>query len=220
MPQSRGRRPKQAQASSLSRRPERPYLPTGKTAGVIAPERPNLLAKISGVVRYMWAWILGLSALVSLAAAAVFFLPRVTVDASGPFEASPRPPITFTIANTNVVPLENIKPLLGLCAMSLNFGMKDDNPTPPFNKCNGESKGYLSPTNWHYSRLAMDEKITASWDDAVHNQTPGDVDYADVIITVSYQPWFLPLTRYKTFRFVTHELGDGKIYWLARPLTN
>jgi hypothetical protein len=154
------------------------------------------------------------------AAGVVTFLPRITVEASGPFDASPRPPVSFTIANINVIPLEDVRPLLGFCALSLNFGMPDapSAPPPSFPRCTEKSSGFLTATNWHHSRIGMDEKFTATWDDAFHNQTPGSIDYADVMITVVYRPWFLPWQSQKTFRFVTRKLGDNKLYWFARPL--
>jgi hypothetical protein len=166
-----------------------------------------------------FAMILALATVVGGAAAVVTFFPRITIEASGPFDPSPKPPVTFTIANTNVIPLEDVKPRLGFCAVSLNFGGTDE-PNPPFNKCNENSTGFLSPPNWQHSRLAMDEKLTATWDDAFKNETSGTVDYADVIVTVVYRPWFLPWVREKTFRFVTRKLGDQKIHWFARPLTD
>ena len=157
---------------------------------------------------------------IAFAAAGVTFLPRITVEASGPFEASAPPPVTFTIANVGIVPLEEVKPRLGFCALGINFGLKDDNPVPPFKKCNGTSSGFLAPANWQHSRLDMDEKFTVTWDDAFHNQTPGQVDFADVILTVAYQPWVLPWHREKTFRFVTRKLPDQKLYWFPRPLAD
>jgi len=93
-------------------------------------------------------------------------------------------------------------------------------PPPNLPRCNEKSAGFLTATTWQHSRIGMDEKFMATWDDAFHNQTPGSVDYADIIITVVYRPWFLPWHTQKTFRFVTRKLGDNKIYWFARPLTD
>jgi hypothetical protein len=150
----------------------------------------------------------------------VTFLPRVSIEASGPFDASPEPAIVFTIANTNIVPLADVKPRLGLCAVSLNFGIADDNPKPPVNKCTEKSTGFLAPTTWQHSRMDGDERDSVTWNDAFHNRTTGVLDFADIIITVAYRPWILPWRREKTFRFVTRKLGDGKIHWLSRPLAD
>jgi hypothetical protein len=56
-----------------------------------------------------FAMILALATVVGGAAAVVTFFPRITIEASGPFDPSPKPPVTFTIANTNVIPLEDVK---------------------------------------------------------------------------------------------------------------
>jgi hypothetical protein len=169
------------------------------------------------------AGLLGLATVLGGAAAVVTFLPRMTVDASGPFEASQKPPVSFTIANTNVIPLLDITPKLGLCAVSISRGMPDAPKQPPPNlpKCNEKSTGLLWASEWHHDRLGMDERFTATWDDAFHNEIEGSViDYADIIITINYRPWILPWYSQKTFRFVTRKLGDNKLYWFARPLAD
>jgi hypothetical protein len=205
MPRSKGRCPKTIQVLHL--------LP-------LPAKSRRYLGKIAAVSCRLWQSIVGASVLVTLAAGALFFLPRVTVEASGPFDASPEPAITFTVTNAGVFPLADVKPYLGLCAVSLNFGIADDNPKPPFNKCNEKSTGFLSPTNWRHSWMRVDEKESVIWSDAFRNQTPGILDYADIIITIAYSPWVFPFHRQKTFRFVTRKLGDGKVYWLPRPMAN
>ena len=166
---------------------------------------------------FIWRLIGGISVVVG-ATAIVFFWPRVTVEPSEPFDASPNPPIIFTITNTNVVPLAEIKPRLGLCAVGIIIGGVDEHPNPPFNICNEKSTGLLSPVDWHRKWLSVDEKTTVIWDDAFHNQTSGNIDYADIIITVAYQPWYVPWRNEKSFRFVTKKLSDGKLHWIPRPI--
>jgi hypothetical protein len=56
-------------------------------------------------------WFFTRLALVAVAitlAGAFFFLPRVTVEPSGPYDPSNPSPITFTISNVNIIPLRNI----------------------------------------------------------------------------------------------------------------
>jgi len=193
-----------------------------KTPGLrsqIPPQRKNKWTPLSS----FFAAVLAFATIVGGAAAVVTFLPRMTVDASGPFDPSQNPPVSFTIANTNVVPLEDVTPKLGFCAVSINLGMPDTPTKPPLGlaQCNEKSTGILWAAEWHHSRLGMDERFTATWDDAFHNDiTGGVIDYADIIITINYRPWFLPWYGQKTFRFVTRKLGDGKFYWFSRPLTN
>ncbi|MGC1778577.1 MAG: hypothetical protein WBB34_11565 [Xanthobacteraceae bacterium] len=189
-----------------------------KTIGLRSPCPPQKESKWTPFSKF-FAGILAVATLVGGVAAVVAFLPRMTVEASGPFDVSPLPVVTFTVTNTGVMPLEDVSPRLGFCALGINFGMTD-NPVPPFNKCNGNSTGFLSPTNWQHRRLNVDVPFTVTWDDAFHNQTGGQVDYADVIVTVAYRPWFLPWHREKTFRFVTRKMSDNKLYWFARPLAD
>jgi hypothetical protein len=120
------------------------------------------------------------------------------------------------------MPLEEVRPLLGLCGFSLNFGMPGGPTAPPpfFPRCNDKFTGIFSAANWQHSRMNMDERFTVTWDDVFQNDTSGSIDYADIIITVAYRLWFLPWHSQKTFRFVTRKLGDNKLYWFPRPLAD
>lgn len=195
--------------------PRREPRTIGLRSGPQAPpkKRWSFLSKVL-------AGFLAVATVVGGAAAVVTFLPRIIVEASEPFELSTDPPITFSVANTNVIPLEDVKPLLGLCGVGFNFGEPTSPTKAPFQVCNSRTTGIISPTTWQHSRLDMDEKFTAAWDDAVHNHTQGVVDYADIIITVLYRPWFLPWHSEKTFRFVARKLSDGKMHWFSQPMSD
>jgi hypothetical protein len=62
----------------------------------------------------MAAIVTGVTVILKLLGA-LFLLPRVTVESSGPYDPSNPTPISFTISNNNVVPLRNIQPGIGLC---------------------------------------------------------------------------------------------------------
>jgi hypothetical protein len=124
--------------------------------------------------------ILAAATLFGATAAAVTFLPRITVDASEPFDPSGPAPISFVIANISFVPLRDIQARLGLCGVGINT----DNEPNPY-RCPEAATGYMGPKTWHRDRLEMDDKFTIAFDDAFINNTGYPIRSADIRITVS-----------------------------------
>lgn len=67
-----------------------------------------LLAIQSTRFQRPYQWFLGIATLVGLAASVIFFFPRMTVTPDGLLDASNPYPISFTIMNTNVIPLHKL----------------------------------------------------------------------------------------------------------------
>lgn len=139
-------------------------------------------------------------------AGVVTLLPRVTVEPSGPIEPLGSY-LSFVITNTNVIPLENIKPMLGICFVSF----AEEPQLWPVCKV---KPGRIADVRWQISKLRMDEKYTISWEDTFASPPL----YADISIVVSYNPWFLPWRLEKEFRFIARKQSDGKIHLFSRPI--
>jgi hypothetical protein len=161
----------------------------------------------------------GLLAVATIAgglAAAFFFLPRVVIDASGPYDPSSPSPLIFTIANTNIVPLREVQPSIGVCFLSFAHENKVTRP------CNGPSASRLAFGPWFIKWLDVDEKYQIAIEDALTNSfnKQKQIESANLTIAITYTPCRMPgfwrIT--KEFRFITKQLSDGKIYWVPTPL--
>jgi len=151
------------------------------------------------------AWkavVAALVATIGLAASLVTFLPRITVEvSSGLIDPSSPSPVSFTIANTNVVPIEHVQPMLGICTLVLT----QNRDFEPDRECEGSLLTRFVRPQWAVRRLYMDERHTITIEDMIASK----IGYADISIVISYTPWFLPWRREKEFRFQTRKLSDG-----------
>ena len=156
--------------------------------------------------------ILALATLVGGVAAALVFLPRISVvpadpvDSSNPFSAS------FTITNTNFIPLRDVNVSLGVGQISTEPAQLDPNFNPSF-----ETRFSTGP-EWSNHELQMDERFTITPTDSVRIGPPARLSGADIAIVVSYKPWFLPLRREKIFRFIAKKQTNGQFYWYSLPM--
>jgi hypothetical protein len=164
--------------------------------------------KMAGRI-FLWG-----SVVVTIVAGFFYFLPRITVEPSRTYDPSNPSPLTFTISNTNVVPLRDVQPCLGV--HFLDFG---DIPETTQHRNGPTSKMCFGP--WFAKWLDVDEKYQIIIEDAIRiKDSPKQIQNADITIAVIYTPWFLPSwwRSTKEFRFITRQLSDGKIYWVPVPL--
>jgi hypothetical protein len=169
--------------------------------------------------------------LLGIAAGCLFLLPRVAVDAPGPYDPSKPSPITFTISNVNIVPLRNLEIGIGLCYVLPPEGERGvelrgadagsgRNPV----ECNGPVFAILTAPQWHLRWLDSDEKFEIALEEVLRREpnSPKQIEKANVVVSIKYEPWFVPLPEKwkptRQFRFITRKLSDGKIYWTPTPL--
>jgi hypothetical protein len=144
-------------------------------------------------------------------AAALMYLPGVTVDPAGPLDPSNPYPISFTISETNIIPLDNVNAYLMIC-----YALAAPAPSAP--PCQPPDKTRKFKAGWRGHSLRADQPFTIELDDFLRLAPPAKLGGADISIIVEYQPWFVPLRQEKEFRFAT-ELGtNGKLYWTSRPV--
>ncbi len=148
---------------------------------------------------------------VSGAAAALMFLPGVTVDPEGPLDPSSPYPISFRISDSNFIPLHNVNAYLVICyAVPV--------PVPPAQGCQPPYRTRLFKAGWRDHVLASDRSFTITLDDFMRFIAPEKLGGADISIIVEYQPGIIPLRQEKEFRFATAPRVDGKLDWVSRPL--
>ena len=178
-----------------------PRRPTPKSSA--SPSRGR---KIS---RWIWGGIVVLATLSGL----VVWLPRLTVDPGGQIDPAMSSPIQFTITNTGIVPLWNVRPAIGICQLA--FGQ----PFDPKHQCHTSGLARLVPTLWFSRRLGMDERHTIRLDDVFKVSRGLEFTGADVSIAIYYHFWFIPIQQHKEFRFFTRQERDGKFSWVHRSLS-
>lgn len=168
-----------------------------------------------------WCWtkkqpfFVSLSIAMTLLAGAFFFLPRVTVEPSGPYNPSHPSATIFTISNVNIVPLRNVQVAIGVCYVRMEWSENAE-------ECNGSSLTKLLFKPWGIHWLDVDEKYQIAIEDAIRlpGNDPRQIEKADITIAVIYTPWRMPgfWRDTKEFRFITKRRSDGDIYWTPIPL--
>ena len=217
MPESKGRK--------RGRENPSPNTPQSSHSSQTAKEEKfcyKVLRLLGAILRGTLAWLrinitlkdvlTWISVMIGIAAGSFFFLPRVTVEPSGPYDPSSPSPITFVISNINIVPLRDVQLAVGLCSMG--------GPKAPHRTCNGPAYPKIVFTFWHVKWLDSDEKWQVPLEEAFSTGTPEQLQNADITIAVIYTPWRMPWFWRNTieYRFVTKKLSDGKIYWIPTPL--
>jgi hypothetical protein len=154
---------------------------------------------------------LAAAALVGGVTAAVVFLPGVTVEAQGPVDPSNPYPISFMIADANLIPLNNVNAYLVICYVVAA-------PAPPVHVCQPPFDTRLFKADWRGHSLGAHAPFTITLDDFLRLAAPAKFGGADISIIVEYQPWLFPVRQEKEFRFATQPGIDGKLYWIARAV--
>jgi hypothetical protein len=144
-------------------------------------------------------------------AAAVMYLPGVTVDPEGPVDPAKPYPISFDISDANFIPLENVNAYLVICYAVAA-------PAPPAPICQPPYKMRKFKAGWRDHSLSADRPFTIVLDDFLRFDAPARLGGADISIVVEYQPWLFPIREEKEFRFVTAPRIDGKFEWISRPV--
>lgn len=187
MPKSKGRKP-----------PKQSPQPRHTTP------QPKMWVRIS---RWLFATTLAVCTIVG---GLIAFLPRLTVDPEGPLDPSRPYPISFRIVNAGLVPLRNVRPMLGVCLLFAGP------PRAMPDQCPGNLTSRLARPAWAVKWLSMDEKHVIDLGDMLNFGT--NFGGADISIVVSYEPWIVPITREIEFRFFTKKTDEGKLVWLPRPV--
>jgi hypothetical protein len=188
MPTSRGRRRGSGSPTPSTSQSSHPsQTATEKKA------RYNIWRLLVGSLHALLGWLSAktpsiltwMSVLIGIAAGALFFLPRVSVEPSAPYDPTNPSPVTFTIANINIVPLRNVHAFIGVCDIAV-VGQRE------MQRCNGPIISLMSPPDpkWFVRWLDLDEKWQIALEDMFPGLGPKQIESADITIAVTYWPWW------------------------------
>ena len=144
-------------------------------------------------------------------AAAVMLVPGVTVEPEGPLDPSSPYPISFKIADSNLIPLHNVNAYVVIC-----YAVPA--PAPAAQGCRPPYRTRLFKAAWRDHVLTSDQSFTVTLDDFIRFIPGEKFGGADISIIVEYQPGPIPLRQEKEFRFATELRVDGKLDWVSRPV--
>jgi hypothetical protein len=96
----------------------------------------------------------------------------------------------------------------------VKIGLGSD--TSPVDRC--ERSMPSSTHRWLKRRLGPHEPYEITPGDVLLVTPPTALLYAQISISVRYEPWFLPLHFDKEMRFESRKRKDGRIEWLHIPL--
>jgi hypothetical protein len=175
--------------------------------------RPLALTGINRPAAAALTGLLGAATLIGGVAAAVTFLPRLNVNPGGDF--SNPASIQFGITNTNFVPLR--RPSYGIVACEIVYGIDNPSLRKPETPCN-ISRIQKMPTPERGQRwLEMDDTYTLRLEDMFRVESL-PITRANLIVMISYCPFYLPWRLQKLFGFRTAQGSDGKLYWRSYPV--
>jgi len=166
--------------------------------------QPQNLHRFRKIFRVGTEWLL---AIVTIAAFLLAVVPRPIVEVGGVL-TDPSNPLSnaFTIRNNNIVPLEHTTVGIELNNVVLS---------------NGSKFGWFSygVTDWTNHYLGADEGITVDFAGFGCRLPSCWYRVADITIIVDYQPWFLPISRRKEFRFIGRVVPNQPKHmtWEERP---
>lgn len=209
MPVSRQRKPKKAQQGSQKPAPPR-RTPT-----------PPPATQRSGW-SWLWAAIVALSVVVTIASGIVTFLPRISVDPDGSIDPKAPYPIAFKVKNDTFIKITEVHVMSGLCQVVLGPGALTlaSRQADELGRCAGPLGAGASLAK--VAELAGGEPLTVDvndgWPLPVVPAWSGPPSFISISIEVIYRPWPWPITRKLELKFETRRRADGFLEWFSVPL--
>jgi hypothetical protein len=164
-------------------------------------------------------WTLGVCTLLGGLAAAITFLPRVTIIPSDPVDPENPFSVSFTVTNASFIPIPlndvSVRVFVGEIS-------GESRPFNPPRKFNWDSGGFTRP-DWEGHRLQMDERFTITLQGIFGlakepPYKPTKLNGGDIAMIARYKPWFIPMERESAFRFTTHRQSNGLLYCYSTPM--
>ena len=170
-------------------------------------QKPAKIQPVQSLRKSIFTAISVVLALLGGIVAVLTLLPRISVTPSEIVDPNDTFSASFTISNNNFIPLRHVGAALGILEIQ-PLGIPLDSHLPPY------KNGGLVRSAWANHSLDMDDRFTITPSDSIRTKTPRE---ASIAIVVSYQPWVLPWTRKKIFRFATHRNENGTLSWYSLP---
>lgn len=170
----------------------------------VVTKRPQSKALQCGTFRYLksgWQWIVGLSALATLAGFAFVVYPRLTVSPGQTILPSNPFYTPFTLTNGGYLPIENIDFVCGLREVTLK-----DSTNPDIANIG------MSIANTSIAKLSASETTSIEFDRIFSKGTP--IASADIEVMVTYKPFLLPIRMEYSQRFKTRLNHLQELQWI------
>jgi hypothetical protein len=142
--------------------------------------------------------------------------PRLTVEVPQPEIDRYNPGIlSFLIRNTGYIPLYNVKPAIAPC--EIDFGIPQRRVV-----CNGHLSVGFGRIQWWSKVLYPAESQTIELGDMF--SYPGKLTdetklyVADFLVRIEFQPWFVPYTMFREYRFYGEIEDANKMLMRTRPV--
>jgi hypothetical protein len=171
-------------------------------------EKQRLLRKWISAHKLL-ACLLGIATLIG---AVIAVIPRVSLTESELADQGNSMSASFTIANSNFLPLRHVSAFLRICqayTAPVREFLTLLIPKESCTNCNLRIGHGL----WSNHSLDMEDRFTITPSAVFGLRT----EAADIFIEVDYRPWFIPWDRQKCFRFRTHTQTNGDLRWYAVP---
>jgi len=155
------------------------------------------------------ASLIAVATIIGGLAAVGFFWPRVTVEATG--DLSKPASVEFVATNTGFIPLGS--PAMGMWDCEITYGKEE--PSTPMRQCSVSSfpkEGVVSGNGQRW--LFMDKKFITrleDWITVTNKEHP--LTRMNVLIRMSYYPWYVPIRFHTDFGIQSAKGSDGVYYW-------
>lgn len=173
-----------------------------------ARKPPKTVEKKKSRISVAVTVVLSIATLLGGVAAAVAFLPRVTLTVSAPVDLKNPFSSSVTITNTGYIPLKSV-------AVWIGIGVLCSTPcsAPDFPDSLRDYQSRIHRMQWGAHDMEIDDKFTISLDDVFRFSEPGGLQYADIAVIVEYKIPIIHLKREKTFPLYTRKATNGRLYW-------
>ena len=146
---------------------------------------------------------------VSVASSLLTILPHITIEPSG--DLSNPSSISFKITNAGSVPLRDLSDDRLVCRIVITTA-----PTITQNPKECDMSGFHpdQPDVIMRPRLDPADHYTSGLGDKTFRfASVYQITYLNLVIRLSYYPWYFPFRQYKLFGFRSWKGDDGKLYW-------
>lgn len=145
----------------------------------------------------------------SLLTIVVYLQPRIQIVPSGQISRGDSSSWSFLITNASTISIYDVVTKIGVCSISPSCDHLQD--------CHGRMTegSYLRSTKWNVEAMPPDEGHTIEFGDVLGLRS-GEICSADVNVSVTFRPWFLPFHKRVEQRFATEIRKDGTLVWRNR----
>ena len=172
-------------------------------------KRPTPTKSPSGWLARWWGWLVTALGIVSAIVGFFTLLPAVTIEPVNAPEASNPFSGVFKVTNGQFYPIEHVHTEAYLWCTKMGTGT---DTTPPSRCEKGNIPSSMPAWNQDIAPHGSREIVTGE----VLYGTAHALLYAEISISVSYRPWFLPIQLEREDHFYTRRKDNRDVEWLSK----